>query len=615
MVFLSAQPDEVYFLWQLELQILNFSRCGIRPEQIHILIAYNPRKGLSREFADLVQHNRSATFFAYPDERKSTLYPPPTRPQVYPPSIRPHILKQHYRKFPHLRHEMVFYHDADIIFRTLPDFPAMQEKEALFVSDTRDYLDTAYIKRFGSIHLLDRMCETVGVSRDLVEKTDSNAGGSQYFFNATSMVDFAFWDKVERDAESLFDLLERHNVKVEERDNARAVERQNTRAVEQQYIKTEERQKSKKGEGRRIQAWCADMWAVLWNAILYGIPVHIHKELDFCWPSEDLSRWNATKILHMAGVERKDKKKLFCKTEFIFHTPYHEQRKGFDEEKCGIRYIDLIRDYRNTVLHPQRIDLSDVTFLIPLRLDSRERLENLTIIIRYLEKHFKTNIIVLEADNKPRFPNSVAFENVRYTFIHDENPLFHRTKYNNLLIGLSDTPLISLYDCDVIVPVQQLVAAAGEIRSGAAAAVSPYDGHFIAVDKLFKLMMGKLLDDRLLEYNTSKFPVAVKRSYGGAIVLDKKSFMEAGLENEYLTSWGPDDIERIKRMNILGYAVKRIQGPLYHLPHPRHVNSSYASLAIHERLMEEYLKVCSFTKKELSRYTRSWPWKYTVPAL
>jgi predicted glycosyltransferase involved in capsule biosynthesis len=579
MLFLSAQPDEIYFLWQIELQVFNFFTLGIKPEQIHVLIGYNPGKGLSQEFNDLMRHNRFATFFAYPDERKRSRYPP---------SIRPHILKQHYRQFPHLRHERILYHDADIIFRELPDFSAMSGKGSLFVSDTRSYLDTGYIKRSGSMHLLNRMCKCIGVSRDLVEKTDSNAGAAQYFFNVTPSIDDAFWDKIEGDSESLFDLLEQYN------------------------IRAEELHTGKKEEGRGIQAWCADMWAALWNAVLYSIPVYIHKELDFCWPSEDIARWNTTKILHIAGVMRKDKEKLFCKTEFFFHTPYYEPLEGFDTEKCGIRYIDLIRNYRNTILYPQRIDLSDMTFLIPVRLDSKDRLENLHIIIRYLDKHFNTNIIVLEADKKPRFPNNTSFRNLRYEFIHDENPLFYHTKYNNLLIGFSDTPLIALYDCDVIVPVQQLLKAADAIRNGGALAVSPYEGHFISVDKLFKLMMGKLLDDRLLEYNAHKFSIAAKRSYGGAVVLDKKSFIEAGSDNEYLTSWGPEDIERIRRMDILGYPIKRVSGFLYHLPHPRHANSTYPSQMIQEKLMGEYLKVCALKKDGVKRYVRSWPWKCPV---
>jgi hypothetical protein len=78
MVFLSAQPDEYYFTWQIELQIFNFNKLGILPENIHILIGYDPKKQLSHYFHDLIDKwKHKASFFVYPDERqqKNTLLP------------------------------------------------------------------------------------------------------------------------------------------------------------------------------------------------------------------------------------------------------------------------------------------------------------------------------------------------------------------------------------------------------------------------------------------------------------------------------------------------------------------------------------------------------------
>jgi hypothetical protein len=47
-----------------------------------------------------------------------------------------------------------------------------------------------------------------------------------------------------------------------------------------------------------------------------------------------------------------------------------------------------------------KIDLKDVTFVIPVRIDCIERLENIFLIIDYLYSLFDTNIIVLESDKK-----------------------------------------------------------------------------------------------------------------------------------------------------------------------------------------------------------------------
>ena len=44
-----------------------------------------------------------------------------------------------------------------------------------------------------------------------------------------------------------------------------------------------------------------------------------------------------------------------------------------------------------------KTDLTDVTFLIPLRIDSIDRLENLLEVISFIDKHFDTNIHLLES--------------------------------------------------------------------------------------------------------------------------------------------------------------------------------------------------------------------------
>ena len=44
-------------------------------------------------------------------------------------------------------------------------------------------------------------------------------------------------------------------------------------------------------------------------------------------------------------------------------------------------------------------------------------------------------------------------------------------------------------------------------------------------------------------------------------------YVQAGGENEHFYGWGPEDLERVKRMEILGYSVTRIKGDLYHLYH------------------------------------------------
>lgn len=66
-------------------------------------------------------------------------------------------------------------------------------------------------------------------------------------------------------------------------------------------------------------------------------------------------------------------------------------------------------------INVNRYNLSDITFLIPIRLDSISRLENLILSINSLQKYFITNIKVLEADKHnnhilERQPNGVEYD-------------------------------------------------------------------------------------------------------------------------------------------------------------------------------------------------------------
>lgn len=60
MTYLTVQPDSYYFLWQLELQLFNFSRLGITSEDIHVLIGYDRKKGLASYFADFIKTAQKA---------------------------------------------------------------------------------------------------------------------------------------------------------------------------------------------------------------------------------------------------------------------------------------------------------------------------------------------------------------------------------------------------------------------------------------------------------------------------------------------------------------------------------------------------------------------------
>lgn len=568
MIFLSAQPDQYYFLWQLQLQLFNFQRLGIHPHQIHVLIGYDPKRGLSTYFKDLIKQHPEVNIHAYEDSR--------VKPG-YLSSIRPHLIAKHFRANKHLETKAVFYHDSDIIFNRLPDFEKLSADEIWYASDTRNYTDSNYIKQAGGIATFGQMSALIGVSTRQIEQHDLNCGGAQYLLKKVSA---SFWEELESNSESMFSLLHQFNMQLG-------------------YCNP-----------KKIQAWCSDMWCIWWQAIRMGKQVAIHDELDFAWADTRIDDSKILTITHYTGSESIKDNRFFRKNDYFSCSPFNDDFSAIDKNSYSHLVTTEIRKYKQHLLK-ERCNLTDFSFLIPVRIDSEDRLENVYIITKFIHQYFHTNIILIEADDVQKLDPSQLPDTLQYHFIKDDNTGFHRTRYNNLLIGLADTPYIALYDTDVILPINQITAATELLRTGQQQMVYPYDGNFIGVDLLMKAMFSKLLNTGLFEHNSGKLLSASKRSYGGCVFLNRKAYQEAGLENEHLTSWGPDDVERWKRMLLLGYQIKRIPGSLYHLPHQDSINSGYPNKDKRIKLTNEYLKISSMQRIELEQYISTWNWANT----
>jgi hypothetical protein len=104
-------------------------------------------------------------------------------------------------------------------------------------------------------------------------------------------------------------------------------------------------------------------------------------------------------------------------------------------------------------------------------------------------------------------------------------------------------------------------------------------------------------------------------SVGGAFIFDTEKYLQAGGENEFFLGWGPEDIERVKRMEILySQPVYRDRGCAFHLWHPRYINSRYADRQYELNGKKEYLKICRMQADELRNYIQSWPWLESLHA-
>lgn len=121
--------------------------------------------------------------------------------------------------------------------------------------------------------------------------------------------------------------------------------------------------------------------------------------------------------------------------------------------------------------------MRDLTVLIPVRVDSLVRLENVLAVIRYLYRYFDVNLMVLEAD---RYDNgilrSLLPQDVAYIFVPDTDPVFYRTKYINQMAMNATSDYLAVWDADVIFSPSQVYEALVSLRSGKYEVCYPYDG-------------------------------------------------------------------------------------------------------------------------------------------
>jgi len=264
LIFISVQPDNNYFHWQVELCLNNFTKF-IPREKCYILFGYQNEP--SKYIQDLKK--KYPNIYWYKDTREHT---------DYIPSIRPNILKQFFKQFPHLG-KVVFYHDSDILFRNLPNFEPLLSDDKNYLSDTINYIGHNYImeccKRYKDKYpelsdddLLVKMANCCNIPVELIKENENNSGGAQYLLKD---VDYDFWNQSEIDQCKLYKLLSEYE--------------------------------NKYPVDHHIQKWTAGMWGELWNIWKRGRQTRISPDMTFSWATDDVANYYNHNIFHLAGVQ------------------------------------------------------------------------------------------------------------------------------------------------------------------------------------------------------------------------------------------------------------------------------------------------------------------------
>jgi len=226
-----------------------------------------------------------------------------------------------------------------------------------------------------------------------------------------------------------------------------------------------------------------------------------------------------------------------------------------------------------------KTDLEDLTFLIPLKVDSVVRIENLLAVIRYLQRYFRTHTAVLEVGGYDNgLLRKLLNREVKYTFIEDKDPVFHRTKYRNMMAKAVKTPFLAVWDVDVLVDKSQIIDAITKLRQGEADMVYPFDGRCYDTSEIIRALYMKKPQIKTLHQNRKRMNLFYgKILRGGAFLANTEQYRLSGMENENFYGWGEEDFERYHRWINMLFKVYNIPGCMYHFTHPRDLNGWFNS--------------------------------------
>lgn len=251
----------------------------------------------------------------------------------------------------------------------------------------------------------------------------------------------------------------------------------------------------------------------------------------------------------------------------------------------------------------EKIDLTDCTFIIPLKIDGYDREQNFKFVINYLCSKFDTNIIITETSDtnklilKEKYNDILVNNNI--TLIEKPNEqTFHRTKYLNDMLIMSKTKITINYDIDVFLPVASYLKARDLINQG-------YDLVFPYGNGQFQFMVPQFYRDQIINTNIFKLETSKLIQHtsicGHLQFFNTESYKKGFGENESFISYGPEDKERFHRFQLLGFKVTHIDGSfVFHLEHFRGKDSGqHENFESNEKLWET-LK--SLSKDDIIEY-------------
>ena len=210
-----------------------------------------------------------------------------------------------------------------------------------------------------------------------------------------------------------------------------------------------------------------------------------------------------------------------------------------------------------------KMELSGCTYMIPLRVETPDRLRNIITVLLYLIKNIKAPIIVKEFDTESIYEASVLpqisqistkeeLSQITHVFEQSDEFVFHRTRLINDMIMMADTPFVCNHDSDILLPFQTHFYANTFLAKGYRPPNAPVNSPTTPVKVVYPYGYGMFQQQVFADDNTvsnfinSNFnfhafdgklrPYDAK--FGFCQFFNREEYIRLGMENENFISYG-----------------------------------------------------------------------------
>lgn len=346
---ITCQPNDRLFCWQLRVQLHNLRKYGLSGNYTALIWLHNDRVGAETfkdEWAKLVLDYPEAEFRFYEDDTNELLRL--IKMMNYIPLLRPWLLNKYFTEYPALKNDAILYMDSDVVFTKRPNLERLLQDDVCYLSDTKSYIAASYfdskikdvlpekLEPYKEINVLDELMKEFSLTRETAIENENSSGGAQYLLKN---IDAQFWQDVFTGCIKVI---------------------LNLRSVNRRFFESED---------KGFQSWCADMWSILFNLWRKEYKTNCPWEMEFCWATDPVGKWDQVQIYHDAGAHTREIKpghRLFLKrsSEYINNerTPFEDDLSFVSTEYCSKNYVKEIDEACGKLVWEE----GSKTFLNPL---------------------------------------------------------------------------------------------------------------------------------------------------------------------------------------------------------------------------------------------------------